>query len=90
MKDVKNMEDKAVVLKYVKDNLAPHISGKGRNEVASYIKNIARKNGIKIVEDTMLVETLYKIDIDSFIPEECYQIVAKILIEIMKEESSEF
>jgi flagellar biosynthetic protein FlhB len=70
----------AVALRYKKDEMsAPKVIGKGAGFIAEKIKETARKHGIPIVEDKPLAKALYKLKINSFIPEELYKAVAKIL-----------
>jgi flagellar biosynthetic protein FlhB len=70
----------AVALRYKKDEMsAPRVIAKGAGFIAEKIKEIARKYGIPIVEDKPLARALYKLKINSFIPEELYRAVAKIL-----------
>ncbi len=75
----------AVALRYKKEEMsAPKIIAKGAGFIAEKIKEVARKYGIPIVEDKPLARALYKLKLDSFIPEELYRAVAKILAYIYK------
>lgn len=75
----------AVALKYEEGKMiAPRIVAKGSEGVAHKIKEIAAEHGVPIVEDKPLARALYKYDIDSFVPEELYVAVAKILAYIYK------
>ncbi|RJQ13393.1 MAG: flagellar biosynthesis protein FlhB [Nitrospiraceae bacterium] len=75
----------AVALKYEdKKMAAPKITAKGAGVVAAKIKEIAAEHGVPIVEDKPLARTLYKLDVDTFIPEELYVAVAKLLAYIYK------
>jgi flagellar biosynthetic protein FlhB len=75
----------AVALRYKsKEMEAPKVIAKGAGYIAEKIKMIAREHGIPIVEDKPLARALYKLKIDSFIPEELYRAVAKILAYIYK------
>lgn len=70
----------AVALKYQKDAMAaPVLVAKGAGFVAEKIKEIAKKHRIPIVEDKPLARTIFKLQLDSFIPPELYRAVAKIL-----------
>jgi len=70
----------AVALKYEpKEDSAPKVTAKGRGAVAEKIVQIARKNGVSIHEDPLLVEILGQIDIGREIPPELYQVIAEIL-----------
>ncbi|NWF53071.1 MAG: flagellar biosynthesis protein FlhB [Nitrospirae bacterium] len=75
----------AVALRYKsKEMEAPKVIAKGAGYIAEKIILIAREHGIPIVEDKPLARALYKLKIDSFIPEELYRAVAKILAYIYK------
>ena len=76
--------DKAVALKYTQELPAPFIVAKGKGELARKIKAIADTNGISIVEDQMLAEGLIELELGSFIPEEYYEIIAKIFVFVAK------
>lgn len=75
----------AVALKYEDGGMiAPKIAAKGAGIVAEKIKEIAREHNVPIVEDKPLARALFKLELDSFIPEELYVAVAKILAYIYK------
>lgn len=71
----------AVALKYDPSTLpAPVVVAKGVDFIAFKIREIAKNNGIPIVENKPLARSLYKlVDIDGFIPQELYVAVAEIL-----------
>lgn len=71
----------AVALKYdEKVSSAPVVVAKGQDYVAQRIKEIAKENGVEIVENKQLARTLYDtVDIGESIPPELYQAVAEIL-----------
>ena len=71
----------AVALKYDQTRMAaPVVVAKGANLIAQRIKEIARENGIAIVENKPLAQVLYKVvDIAEAIPDNLYQAVAEIL-----------
>ncbi|NOY77233.1 MAG: hypothetical protein GXO76_05120 [Calditrichaeota bacterium] len=58
---------------------APRIIARGRGVLAEKIIDEARKNGIPLIEDRMLFEILYQLEIGSEIPATIYEPVAKIL-----------
>jgi flagellar biosynthetic protein FlhB len=75
----------AVALKYDEKSMsAPQVIAKGIDFIAEKIKEIAKREGIPIVEDKPLAQTLSKIKINEYIPEELYKAVAKILAHIYK------
>lgn len=71
----------AVALKYDKSKApAPYVVAKGVDFVAFKIREIAKNNGIPIIENKPLARSLYNlVEINSIIPEELYVAVAEIL-----------
>jgi flagellar biosynthetic protein FlhB len=75
----------AVALFYKRDDMsAPQVIAKGAGVIAEKIREVARAHHIPIVEDKPLARALYKLRIDSYIPEELYTAVARILAYIFK------
>lgn len=75
----------AVALKYEDGRMfAPKIVAKGAGIVAEKIREIAREHNVPIVEDKPLARALFRLELDSFIPEDLYVAVAKILAYIYK------
>ncbi len=75
----------AVALLYKKDQgSAPKVIAKGKGYIAEKIREIARKSGVPIMEDKPLARALFKVKLDSFIPEKLYRAVARILAYIYK------
>jgi flagellar biosynthetic protein FlhB len=70
----------AVALRYEMEMPAPIVVAKGRNMLAERIKQIARDNGIMLVENKPLAQALYKsVEVGDSIPSKLYQAVAEIL-----------
>lgn len=71
----------AIAIKY--DPLkfdAPYVLAKGADLVAQKIKEIGKENDIPLVENKVLARTMYAtVDINEFIPEELYELVAEVL-----------
>ncbi len=78
---ITNPEHYAVALKYeIGKMTAPQVVAKGVDLLALKIKEIARKHGVPIYEDPPLAQILYKkVEVGEYIPEELYQVVAKVL-----------
>jgi flagellar biosynthetic protein FlhB len=75
----------AVALKYEDGEMpAPRVVAKGAGVVAEKIKSIARESNVPVIEDRPLARALFKLELDSFIPEELYVAVARILAFIFK------
>jgi type III secretion system FlhB-like substrate exporter len=71
--------NKAVAVKYNDDLPAPFVLAKGKDKLADRLIEIARGNGIQIIEGKDLTEKLFLLDIDSYIPESMYSVMAEIL-----------
>jgi len=77
----------AVALKYSPENSsdAPKIVAMGKNKIAERIKEIARDNGIPVIENKPLARSLFKsCEVGTEIPAAFYQAVAEILSQIYK------
>jgi len=72
--------EKAAALRYSEDLPAPLVIASGRGELAAAIKRIARENGVALVEDRELADTLLTLDLGSLIPESLYAVIAEILV----------
>jgi flagellar biosynthetic protein FlhB len=77
---VTNPTHYAVALRYQPEMTAPVVVAKGRNLLAEKIKQLARDNGIMLVENKPLAQALYKsVEVGDSIPAKLYQAVAEIL-----------
>jgi len=75
----------AVALEYRDDMGAPIVLAKGQNLFAQQIKEIARWDGIPIIENAPLAQSLYKtVEVGQAIPEKLYAAVAEILAYIFR------
>lgn len=75
----------AVAIKYEDKKMsAPKVVAKGADLVAAKIREIARENGVPIVEDKPLARALFKLELNAYIPEELYVAIAKLLAYIYK------
>ncbi len=82
---ITNPQHLAVAIRYQdKEMPAPKIVAKGAGIVAARIREIAAEHGIPIIEDKPLARSLFKLDLNSFIPGELYVAVARILAHIYK------
>lgn len=77
-----NNKNKAVALKYSKEDTAPKVIAKGQGIVAKNILDKAINEDITIYEDKDLVDKLIQLDIDEEIPEELYEAVSEIIFYI--------
>ncbi|MBI2605025.1 MAG: flagellar biosynthesis protein FlhB [Deltaproteobacteria bacterium] len=71
----------AVAIVYDPDNhVAPKVVAKGADFLAQKIKEVARANGVPLVENVALARTLYKyVKVGQMIPRSLYQAVAEVL-----------
>ena len=77
---VTNPTHYAIALKYETDMPAPIVVAKGINLLAEKIKQLARDNGIMLVENRPLAQALYKsVEVGDSIPANLYKAVAEIL-----------
>lgn len=78
----------AVALKYDESHDAPYVVAKGADYVALKIKEIAKENGVEIVENKPLARMLYhNVDIGAMIPHELYKTVAGILVAVFQKQN---
>ncbi|MFQ5481258.1 MAG: flagellar biosynthesis protein FlhB, partial [Nitrospinaceae bacterium] len=71
----------SIAIQYNRENHeAPVVVAKGQGDVALRIREIARENGVPLVEDRPLARLLYKsVEIGQLIPTHLYKAVAEIL-----------
>lgn len=74
----------AVALKYDSSSMeAPKVVAKGSGHVADRIRKLARENGVPVIENKPLAQSLYKlVDVGKVIPEQLYQAVAQVLAHV--------
>lgn len=71
-------KNKVVAIKYKEGVEAPFITAKGTGEKADFILQIAKENNVHIQQDFNLVDFLENQSVGDFIPEETWDVVAKI------------
>ena len=77
---VTNPTHYAVALKYEAQAMgAPRVVAKGVDSLALRIRAVATESAVPIVENVPLARALYKVDLDTEIPEEHYKAVAEII-----------
>jgi len=76
---MRKFQKKAATLSYnqTKEH-APRVTAQGKGLTAENIINIAKENGIPILEDPSLVELLEDVNINETIPNELYEVVAEV------------
>lgn len=76
---------KAIALKYnLEQDPAPVVIASGYGEVAERIINIAEERGIPVYRDDSAASMLCMLEVGASIPEDLYQVVATIYIQIME------
>ncbi|NOZ69699.1 MAG: flagellar biosynthesis protein FlhB [Deferribacteres bacterium] len=82
---ITNPQHLAVAIRYEDRKMpAPKVVAKGAGILAARIKEIAAEHGVPIIEDKPLARSLFKLELNSFIPEELYVAVARILAHIYR------
>lgn len=78
---VTNPTHLAVALRYRKsEGMAPRVTAKGAGALADLMKDLARTNGVPMVEDVALARLLYRrVRIGGQVPEQTFKTVAAIL-----------
>ncbi len=72
--------ERAAALRYdAEKDRAPRVVAKGSGKVAEKIIELARKHGIPLREDPVLIEILSQLDLQQEIPPAVYSVVAEIL-----------
>jgi flagellar biosynthesis protein FlhB len=85
---ITNPTEYAIALEYRVDMDAPVVVAKGRNLIAAQIKEIARWQGIPMVENVPLAHALYRaVEVGQAIPAQLYTVVAEILAAIWRAQS---
>ena len=75
---------KAAALKYEYGQNAPKVTAAGMGNIADKILEEAEKNEVPIVYNDELADMLTKVDVDSEIPYELYDVVAKVIAYVME------
>lgn len=78
------MKKKAVAIQYDKSLPAPIVLAKGQGQLAEKILDLAQKSGITVLPQEELVERLLVLETGSLIPEDCFALVAELLLFVNK------
>lgn len=80
----------AIALKYKPEFMnAPMIVAKGKDDIARRIKEVAKDNGVYVIENKPLARALYyRTEVGDYIPEDLYVAVANILKTVYNMKSS--
>ena len=70
----------AVALLYDESTMdAPEVTAKGQEQLAGKIMQLASEHGVPVVRNVPLAHSLFRLDVDTPIPEDLYDAVAEIL-----------
>jgi flagellar biosynthesis protein FlhB len=71
----------AIAIRYRPGELAaPRVTAKGKGQMAEYMRDLARENGVPIVENIALARLLYRrVKVGRAVPAETYKAIAAIL-----------
>lgn len=82
---ITNPNEFAIALEFGPQMAAPVVVAKGRNLLAAEIKEVARWQGIPLVENPPLAHALYRaVEIGQSIPPKLYRVVAEVLAAIYR------
>jgi flagellar biosynthesis protein FlhB len=82
---VTNPTSYAIALEYIPALAAPVVVAKGRNLLAAQIKEIARWQGIPMVENPPLAHILYRtVEVGQSVPPKLYEVIAEVLAAIYR------
>ncbi|ADQ04330.1 type III secretion exporter [Caldicellulosiruptor owensensis OL] len=71
---------KAVAVKYDIKDIAPKVIAKGKGYVAEKIIEKAKQEEIPVFEHKDVAEKLFSLELQEYIPEDLYEVVAQILV----------
>ncbi len=82
---ITNPTEYAIALEYGPEMAAPVVVAKGRNLLAAEIKQIARWQGIPLVENPPLAHILYRsVEVGQSVPPKLYTVIAEVLAAIYR------
>lgn len=78
-RDRNGKDRRAIALRYQQEvDAAPRVIAKGQGLLAERILELAEEAGVPVSEDPSLVEVLVKLDLNTLVPPEMYQVLAEI------------
>jgi len=69
---------RAIALRYWAGLPAPFLAAKAEGTAADRLVALAREAGVPIVEDEGLAQAVFPMDVGDYVPEECFEIVARV------------
>ncbi len=76
----------AVALRYSRDLPAPIVTARGTRNVANRLVELAHRFGIPVKRDDATARALETVQLDSLIPVQLYESVARILVAVHRAE----
>lgn len=83
------MKKTATALSYPEGSKAPFITAQGRDGTAEKMLEIAKQHNIPVFSEPLTSEILSLYELGDYIPEETYEIIAKIVSFIRRVENEE-
>lgn len=78
MRKPSTTKPKAVALRYWAGLPAPFLAAKAEGRAVERLLAIAKDAGVPIVEDGPLAQAVFPLEVGAFVPEECFEIVARV------------
>jgi type III secretion system FlhB-like substrate exporter len=69
---------KAIALRYWAGLPAPFLAAKAEGRAAERLLAIAAEAGVPVLEDPLLARAVFPLDVGDYVPEDCFEIVAKV------------
>ena len=78
MRKAAERKPKAVALRYWAGLPAPFLAAKAEGGAVDRLLAIAAAAGVPVVEDAPLAQAVFPLEVGDYVPEECFEIVAKV------------
>jgi type III secretion system FlhB-like substrate exporter len=78
MRKIAPGKPKAVALRFWAGLPAPFLAAKAEGRAADRLIAIAKDAGVPIVEDGPLAQAVFPLEVGAYVPEECFEIVARV------------
>lgn len=72
----------ALALRYDPSFPAPFIAARGTGRMAERIESLALSTGVPVVRDDVLASALVPLDVGTFVPQQYWEVIAKVLVAI--------
>jgi flagellar biosynthesis protein len=69
---------RAVALRYWAELPAPFLAAKAEGRAAERLVAVAKEAGVPVVEDEGLAQAVFPLELGAYVPEDCFEIVAKV------------